>query len=92
MSQLELDIGPHTIETSHISNMTLCTEGVNPYSVSLVATLAFPSFCSHFQPNTKMLPACLKRHYFSLQLQRFATTIDPPISTKASFEFLLHRL
>ena len=58
MSRLELDIRPHTIETSHMSNMTLCPEGISSHSVKLVATLAFLIFCSHLEANIKMLHAC----------------------------------
>jgi len=55
---MEIDIRPHTIETSHMYNMTLCPEGISSHSVKLVATLAFLIFCSHFEANMKMLHAC----------------------------------
>ena len=63
MSGLELDIAPHTIETSLKSNRKLVPYVLNSHSVTLVATLAFPIFYSHFEANTKccMLAAPLYR-------------------------------
>jgi len=58
MRRLELDIGFHTIENSLTSNMTLCPYVLNSHSVNLVAKLAFPVFCSHFEAKKKMLLAC----------------------------------
>ena len=58
MSRLELDIGPHKIETSLIFNRTQLQEGISSHSVTLVPTLPLLIFCSHSEANMKKLYAC----------------------------------
>jgi len=58
MSRFEFDDGPRLMENSFESNTSLGPHGLNSHSESKVGALAFPIFCSHFEADKKMLPAC----------------------------------